>query len=142
MLFYFVSFLYLFVLTDSNTSKGQLYLNIQNIQEEKGIIWVGIYDSEDHFMIKEQAIVLGISPSKTRVQIPDLPFGNYAIALFHDLNHNGDLDFNLIGIPAEPFGFSKRPNSKWRVPKFDEVKFNFDKNGQEITIPLKEWTLF
>ena len=32
--------------------------------------------------------------------------GNYAIAVFHDLNGNGKLDRNLIGLPSEPYGFS------------------------------------
>lgn len=122
--------------------KGQLQIEIKNIQENKGIIWVGIYDSEADFMIKEKAIILGASPKKPFLKINDLPFGSYAIAIFHDINNNGDLDLNKIGIPAEPFGFSKKPVSKWRIPKFHEIKFNFHFSDQKVNISLSKWSLF
>ena len=32
--------------------------------------------------------------------------GTYAVAVFHDLNGNGRLDRNFIGLPSEPYGFS------------------------------------
>ena len=38
---------------------GTLIINIDNVKETGGIIWIGIYDSEDTYMIKEKAIVKG-----------------------------------------------------------------------------------
>ncbi len=117
-------------------------LNVTNIEEEVGMIWIGIYDSEDNFLVKEQAIVKGYTvehSGRIHISLPDLPFGTYAIAIFHDLNNNGYLDQNLLGIPSEPFAFSRRPKSKFRMPRFEEVAVTFSPDQQEITLPLKTW---
>lgn len=34
--------------------------------------------------------------------------GRYAVMVFHDVNGNGELDRNFMGIPREPLGFSNR----------------------------------
>jgi uncharacterized protein (DUF2141 family) len=122
--------------------KGTLIVEVQNIQVDQGMVWLGIYRSEDDFMIKEKSILLGEqvqNQEQMTLQIPDLPFGEYAFAIFHDENNNGTMDQNLVGIPSEPFAFSKKPPSKFRLPKFDEVKFNFQKEQLKITAELKKW---
>jgi uncharacterized protein (DUF2141 family) len=32
--------------------------------------------------------------------------GRYAVAAYHDVNGNGELDTSLLGLPAEPYGFT------------------------------------
>jgi uncharacterized protein (DUF2141 family) len=123
-------------------ANGSLVIEVDNIKTTEGIIWVGIYDSASSFLVKEKAIVEGFSikkQGKLQMTFPELPFGTYAIALFHDINNNGELDRNFIGIPSEPFAFSRRPRSKWRVPRFDEVKFDFHDDGQILHTHLKKW---
>lgn len=121
---------------------SMISLNVTNIEEEAGMIWIGIYDSEENFLVKERAIVKGYTvehPGKIHISLPDLPYGTYAIAIFHDLNNNGYLDQNVLGIPSEPFAFSRRPRSKFRMPRFEEVAVTFSPYQQEITLPLKTW---
>ena len=121
---------------------GQLIIEVGNVKEAKGTIWVGIYDSEDNYLVKEKAIVQGFKVERTgdaRFSIPGLPYGTYAVALFHDINDNGELDRNFFGIPTEPFAFSRPPRSKWRLPNFNEVSFQFQANAQRLRISLREW---
>jgi len=125
---------------------GALMINVGTIEKMEGIIWVGIYDSEDNFLIKEKAIVEGfqVNPDGSqdhylRCSFPQLRYGTYAIALFHDINSNGELDTNFIGIPTEPYGFSGMVHSKWRLPRFQEVQFNFNQSELSLEIELKEW---
>ena len=66
-----------------------------------------------------------------------LPFGKYAITIFHDVNDNEELDTNFIGIPKEPYGFSNNPKSSFGPPGFDDAVFEFEKDGYEIEIILK-----
>ena len=40
------------------------------------------------------------------VHFKDLPPGEYAAVAFQDVNGNGILDKNFLGIPKEPYGFS------------------------------------
>lgn len=106
------------------------------------MIWLGIYPSEDDFMIKEKSILIGEEVHNQHamtIRVPDLPYGDYAFAIFHDENNNGTMDQNLVGIPSEPFAFSKKPPSKFRLPKFEEVKFDLHEKNLIIQAPLKKW---
>ena len=123
-------------------SAGSLIIEVENIEIPEGVIWIGIYDSKETYLIKEKAIIEKIDVSKSgksAIVIPQLPFGTYAVALFHDINNNGDLDRNLIGIPSEPYAFSKKTKLKWRLPKFDEIKFSFNSNNQHLNTNLEKW---
>lgn len=129
-----------FRLTDEKS--GTLIIHIDNIEKIGGIIWIGMYDSEDTYMVKEQAIVKGIDVKKTgkiSFSLESLPYGRYALALFHDINGNGELDRNLIGIPSEPYAFSQKPKSKWRLPRFREIAFDFGKDKQILETKLHKW---
>ena len=146
MLYKLSSFILLSLLFTSFTmpseSSGSLILEMDNIKTDHGIIWVGIYDSEENYMVKSNAIVEGFDVTETgklEVSFPDLEFGTYAIAIFHDLNSNGELDKNVLGIPSEPYAFSTKPKSKWRVPRFNDVKFDFNQNGQRLNTKLDKW---
>lgn len=122
--------------------KGTLALEVENIKSESGMIWVGIYRSEADFLIKEKATLVGVkvNAQKTiRIEIPDLEYGAYALAVFHDENNNGEMDRNLVGIPSEPFAFSKPPVSKFRIPTFEEVKFEFTPQRMNLKTRLKKW---
>ena len=66
-----------------------------------------------------------------------MPFGNYAITLFHDENNNMELDTNFLGIPKEPYGFSNNAKSPFGPPGFQAALVEFSKEGDEITILLK-----
>lgn len=121
---------------------GNLTLKIDNVRTIGGTIWVGIYDDADHLFVKEKAIVKGFNVGKTGTitcTIEELPYGTYAVALFHDVNSNGELDRNLAGIPTEPFAFSQKPKSRWRLPYFEEVKFAFLRDQQVLQTRLKRW---
>ncbi len=121
---------------------GNLVITVDNINKTKGTIWIGLYDSADNYLIKEKSILKKIDVKQkgaSQLVVDNLPFGTYAVALFHDINANGEMDKNLLGIPSEPYAFSKKPKSKWRIPKFDEVKFNFSKDRQQLKTKLKKW---
>lgn len=124
------------------TARGNLLIEVENIEAEGGFIWVGIYHSESDFLVKEKAIIEGVEVKKSGnllIPISDLPFGTYAVALFHDLNGNGEMDRNLLGIPSEPYAFSGLIRSKFRLPKFKEIQFQFAADGQLLHTTLRKW---
>jgi uncharacterized protein (DUF2141 family) len=122
--------------------KGELILEINQVASASGVIWVGIYDSEANYLVKEKAIIREIrvhQKGKAQIHVRNLPYGTYAIALFHDVNGNGELDQNFFGIPTEPYAFSKTPATKWRLPYFREVAFPFRSKLHLIKTTLRRW---
>lgn len=122
---------------------GNLTLRIQNVESAEGMVWVGMYNSADTFLNEEKAVkVQGVkvtSAGEVRMSLTDLPFGEYAIALFHDVNNSGRLDQNWVGIPQEPYGFSGGFTKKWRAPYYSEVVFRFSASGQTLPLKLGKW---
>jgi uncharacterized protein (DUF2141 family) len=54
----------------------------------------------------------------------------------HDVNKNGELDKNALGIPKEGFGFSNDAAGTFGPPGFDKAKFILPRAG-ELVITLK-----
>ncbi|MCB0631955.1 MAG: DUF2141 domain-containing protein [Saprospiraceae bacterium] len=121
---------------------GVLHLKVSNIEEARGWIWVGVYDSKENFLIKEKAIVEGKEVADTgslEMIVDHVRYGNCAVAVFHDINGNGEMDRNWLGIPTEPYAFSRKPRSKWRLPRFDEVAFDFAPRQSNLSVTLDKW---
>ncbi|MBM4258832.1 MAG: DUF2141 domain-containing protein [Deltaproteobacteria bacterium] len=62
--------------------------------------------------------------------------GVYAIAVFHDENDNGTVDYNFLGIPKETTGASRDPRPKLRAPRFDEAAFTVSDPTQAVAIRM------
>lgn len=122
--------------------EGVLYVEIKNIQHARGTIWIGVYNSEENFLIKEKAVLKEYQVQQTgtvRVPVEHVRFGPCAVAIMHDVNGNGDMDRNWLGIPIEPYAFSKKPASKWRLPRFREVVFDFEPEHDQLKVTLDRW---
>ena len=123
-------------------SAGSLELGIGHVQHDYGTVWIGIYASAEAFLDKDQARLEAV-PIKDfrerRIFLHDLAYGDYAVALFHDLNDNGEMDVNWLGVPEEPFAFSRPVSSKWRLPKFAEVKVGLYQSRKTVATQLKTW---
>ena len=75
---------------------------------------------------------------KCIIKTDKLPFGDYALAVMHDKNKSGDMDYILFKVPTERYGFSnnKRP-AKFAAPSFEACRFVIDKPVVKIRITLK-----
>lgn len=108
----------------------------------KGTILIAVYGSEADFDKNENAVKIGkVVVSKVgtyQTSLTDLPSGKYVLALFQDVNDNGKLDTNFLGIPKEPYAFSRSPKVKWRAPKYEEVVFELQ-TSQDMKLVLKKW---
>lgn len=122
---------------------GELILNIRNLEVGRGEVHIALYDKEGDFMETEKRVAGLAVPVKSRenlqVSLGHFPYGSYAIAAFHDLNGNGQLDKNALGIPTEPYAFSGNPRVKWRAPTFRETRFAFRQPKLALDIEMKRW---
>lgn len=122
---------------------NSLSLVIENLHSDAGNVHLAIYDEEEQFAksLKPFRLKIYKAPATRRleVQMDSLPFGRYALAIYHDENGNGDLDKNLLGIPKEPYGFSNNPRAKWSAPTYQETSFEIGPNRTELAVSLKKW---
>lgn len=104
-------------------------LLVQGISKAEGELRIAMFDSKDAYT-KEPvyAVVLPIYDDKVEWKVPDLPFGEYAIAVYHDKNTNGKLDTNFLGIPKEEYGFSNNARGKFGPASWEDAKFSVSEN--------------
>lgn len=128
--------------TLTEADEGILYVEIENVEDASGTIWIGVYDSEEDFLNKEKAVLKGVKvdhKGTLNVPVDHVKFGPCAVAIMHDVNGNGEMDRNWLGIPTEPYAFSKKPRSKWRLPRFQEVVFDFKPKQNRLSVALDRW---
>lgn len=85
-----------------------LTVRIVDVKSAEGTLNVGIYDSERDAFAMDAQLVGTIKPAQKGVMefTYSLPKGNYAVGVIHDLNRDGLLNKNFLGLPKEPYGFS------------------------------------
>jgi uncharacterized protein (DUF2141 family) len=121
----------------------KLQIQFTQVTVAKGSIMLGIYDRESAFMDPKQARLLKILPvtqtGSLELELSGLPEGSCAISAYHDVNGNGQLDKNLLGIPTEPYVFSNQARPKFRAPRWEEAKMELGKNGSRVVLKLEKW---
>lgn len=113
-------------------------LEVTNIKEA-GNLYIAIYQNEKDFLNPSTAFqskIQAVKKGTTKIHLEKLPMGTYAIALFVDVNGNGALDKNFLGIPSEQYGFSGKDLPKMRAPKFKEAAVNINQPNTIIQIKL------
>ncbi|MFM1877231.1 MAG: hypothetical protein RLZZ241_97 [Bacteroidota bacterium] len=121
----------LLIIPMSHYGQYQLEVHVEGVENSIGIIQVALFNSESGFLKSDHAYKLSSVPANagtTRVQINNLPKGTYALAIFHDLNANRQLDTNWIGIPKEPMGFSNAHVKAFGPPGFEECRLELQRD--------------
>ena len=125
--------------TSSLIADNVINVKITNIKSAKGELHIGFYKREQNFPVHEaEHLKKVIKPEigTMEIVVDDLPNGEYAIAILQDINSNNHLDTNFLGMPNEPFGFSKNFKPVLSAPEFDDCKFNLKDETKNFTIDL------
>lgn len=114
-------------------------VTVSNVKQKQGKMMIAVFDTPAYFL-SDKAVQTAIIPvteiGTLRTTLADLKAGEYAISIFHDLNDNGELDKNFMGIPTEPYGFSNNARGSFGPPKFVDAKFSLTAQHQSIDITL------
>lgn len=114
-----------------------LTVQIEDIKESKGEMYIGLFKNAETFPEKGNAAVGEILPAKPdsmHIIFRDVPAGKYAIAVYHDKNLDGKLTKNRLGIPKEYYGFSNNVTGSFGPPDFKKAAFDLN---SDITITIK-----
>ncbi len=121
---------------------GNVVFIMDNVEPNKGELRVAIY-SEKGFLsstghLEDKIIPVGDETTMT-VVFENVPYGQYALACYQDKDKSQKLSKTMIGIPNEPYAFSKTPASKWKKPAFSDVSFTLDQPEVTHRAKLKYW---
>lgn len=115
---------------------GELTVEVSGVSQTKGEIQVALFNQKGQWLRKPLERKKAAASAKFSVTFENLPEGEYAISVFHDVNGNDELDKNMIGIPSEPYGFSNDATVSFGPPSFDDAKFKVSQDKKKISIRL------
>jgi uncharacterized protein (DUF2141 family) len=125
---------------NEDAGKGTLKVTINGFNNEKGDAKMTIFDSRESFRGGGAGIrgaALPIKAGKVEWALTDLPFGTYAVKVFHDENGNGKVDKNSLGMPREQYGFSNNARGSFGPPDYDKAAFTFSATNTAVTITVE-----
>lgn len=100
---------------------AEITIPISTVRNGKGTVFVALYNRANWLEPGRYLMASKVKAERGTVyaKFRNIPRGRYGVAVFHDENTNNRVDTNLLGLPAEGYGFSRV--SPLRKPKFEEI---------------------
>jgi uncharacterized protein (DUF2141 family) len=121
---------------------GEIHAVIDGVRGPGGHVLCQLFRSAQGFPNAAQhafkPVSVAADAGEVRCEFRDLPAGTYAISVFHDVNDDGILNTNLVGLPQEGYGFSNNHTYATHPASFEESQFTLDAQDlRELRIRLK-----
>jgi uncharacterized protein (DUF2141 family) len=97
---------------------------------------LNLYDTKETFFKKPLSSKTVKASNQSLEFSFDLSEGEYAVAVYQDINENKLLDKGLFSIPKEPFGLSNNFRPSFSAPTFNDCNFKLAQQAT-ITITIK-----
>lgn len=118
-------------------SAETMNIDVTNIKTANGKVFVALFDADGFAANKSlQGAAAGVTGDTVRVSFEGVAPGTYGVKVYHDVNGNGKLDRNLIGIPSEPYGFSNDAPVRMSPPRWADAAFEHTGGAAVQTITL------
>lgn len=127
-----------FLAQASDENRQVITVSVLGAGSDEGMMRLAVYASEEGFNDPLQA--LGTDIWKIRNGLCEGRFGlpaeitEIAIAAYHDVNNNGQLDRNAFGIPAERYGFTRDARGMTGPPSFEDAVIKITDEPIKISI--------
>ena len=109
----------------TQVSAETLTIVIEDIRDASGTLQVQVHAGQAQFegdgaaaRFLEQAVAGSMT-----ITAEDLPPGEYAIRVMHDVNGNDELDANFVGMPTEPYAFSNNAKGMFGPATWEDARF-------------------
>lgn len=119
---------------------GLLLVELTGMNSDDGSLVYAIWSDPQHWLeadpLREGSVP--VESGSSVISVRGLPYGEYALSAYHDLNGNMKLDTGLFGIPKEPIGTSNNAKVRFGPPKFEDAVFQLDEPQLTITINVRK----
>lgn len=120
-------------------STATLTIRVENVRAG-GLVRLGLYDEHGYRTENAKPVASADVPAvegETVIVLRDVPPGTYAIETYQDINSNDKMDLTWLGLPLEPYGFSRDAKPILSKPGFSKVKFALPAGEQAQLLHLR-----
>lgn len=117
---------------------ADLTVVVKGVAKAEGQVMVALFNDAAGFPRGKvlQGQMVAAKPGQVELVFKDLAPGAYAVSAYQDLNSNQRLDANLVGMPTEPYGFSRDARGKFGPPKFEDAVVRVGAEAQQVLVNL------
>jgi uncharacterized protein (DUF2141 family) len=120
---------------------GDLKLEIHGSGIAGKTLHMAVFAAEhaQDFPMKDQYARTGMvvaTSDTSELMLTNIASGEYAVAVYADINGNNKLDSNFLGIPKEPIGMSRNAKGRFGPPSFAEAAFKITDGVNTMPIQL------
>ncbi len=114
-------------------------VKISGVKKLSGSVRIAIFDNKENWLKKpvHTAVLPAGQNNIVEYTNTNVSYGEYAIAVYHDVNGNGEMDRNFIGLPKEPYGFSNNARGSFGPAKWKKAKISINTSEQQHQIKIK-----
>lgn len=114
-------------------------MEVERLRNDSGHLLAGVYDDPRGFPREgrpTREAKVEIRDGRATIEFEGLPAGEYAVAVLHDENDDGKMNYNLLKLPTEGFGMTNFPKLKMSAPSFEEAKFEYAGGDQTVAVTI------
>ena len=120
---------------------GNITVHVTDLRNDKGVVRVALFNSKDNYANDKGTATLAfkkdaapVKGAESTVSFDNIPYGEYAIKLFHDEENSGKFLTNMVGIPKVEYGFSNNARGAFGPASYDKAKFTLKDQKLDMTI--------
>jgi uncharacterized protein (DUF2141 family)/pimeloyl-ACP methyl ester carboxylesterase len=122
-----------------DTNKSTIKITVNGLKTDEGVVRIAIYDSEEGWYKKSiYSGTVKINNNKCEWTVENVPYGDYAVSVYHDKNSNDKMDINNSNIPSEPFGYSRVKQMLMGPARWNDTRFSITSPNMEIEVMVLE----
>lgn len=131
-------------------NNGTLTVTITGVDPAGGEVRIAIFDNAAQFRAHDarkdesqqgsvfrSEAVRNDGSGRVVHRFTGLPFGTYAIAAFQDQDGNSKLNSSLLGMPSEPYGFSRNARGTFGPPDFTDATIEFSAGKEAVEFAIE-----
>lgn len=117
---------------------GTLIVRVAGLQSNEGSLRFVMFATKEDFLKNAvRSGIVKILAEQGSWTVEDLPFGEYAVLVHHDIDGSGVMEQHWYGKPKEPTGASNDAPARIGPPKFKDAKFLFESPLQTLTVTVR-----
>jgi uncharacterized protein (DUF2141 family) len=125
---------------------GNIEVVIKGLKNSRGVVRVALFGSKETYnndhnigMGSFRKMAVPIDGNQATATFTAIPYGDYAIKIFHDEDNSGRFATNAFGIPKVEYAFSNDARAVFGSPSFEKAKFLLNQASlpMEIKTPGK-----
>jgi len=104
---------------------GPLVVEAVDLPSDDGHVICTLYDRAEAWLEAGHVATTTAKPEgrRARCDFGERSPGTYAVTFLHDLDDDGDMATNWLGLPREPWGMTRDPSVRFGPPAFAAAAF-------------------